>query len=152
MILKDASAAFRKSVWEALEGNLTAAFDGSNSQVAVYDGQVTSQNDGLYVLLSTEQSNDISNKSENASEISLLLEITHRPDFAIDSRVLDDISNQVMAILKPDVPTNGIAEPSDFQYIGFQVQSGNKLNLTISSTNSIHRKLLTLSCRAYQLN
>lgn len=146
--MKDPSGALRRAVAEALEGNISY----NASAVAVYDGQVLSDGDSLYVLLSSENTTDASSKSDFATDISLLLEITHRPEYAIDSEVLEDIFEQVMGILKPDPQTDGISDTSDFQFIGFRLESGNKLNLAISTTNSIHRKLLTLSCRAYQLN
>lgn len=150
--MKDASGALRAAVSQALAGNLTAIFDGSNSPVGVYDGQVTTQNDNLYVLLSSEQKTERRNRTRFVSICNLLLEITHRPEYSIDSRVLDDISTQVTELLLPTPQTDGLVAQTGWQFVAPQVESGNKLNLTISSTNSIHRKLLTLSCRVVQLN
>lgn len=150
--MKDGSKALRAAVWAALNGNLTAVFDGSGSPVAVYDGQVTTQNDTLYVLLGSENSVDRSNRTRHVTDNTILLEITHRPEMAIDSRVLDDISEQILEILLPTAQTDGLIAQAGFQFVALRLENGNKLNLTISSTNSIHRKLLTLSCRVSQSN
>jgi hypothetical protein len=150
--MRDASGAFRTAVWAALDGNLTAVFDGSNSPVSVYDEQVTTDRDSLYVLLSSENSTDESNRTRFVRNVSLLLEITHKPDYSIDSRVLDDISDQILEVLLPTTQTDGLIAQSGWQFVALKVESGNKLNMAISSTSSIHRKLITLTCRVVQLN
>jgi len=150
--MKDASGAFRKAVWMALNGNLVSAFDGSNTPVAVYDGQVTTTNDSLYVLMGSERTTNETNRTRFVTRCTMVLEVIHRSEYAVDSRVLDDISQQMMQILLPTPQTSGLVPQDDFQFVALQLESGNKLNLTLSPVSSINRKILTLSCRVVQLN
>lgn len=144
--------AYREGVYASLKGNLIRRFDGSNGAVSVYDGQVTTDNDNIYVLLSTETTNDLSNRTRFVKSVSLLLEIIHRAEYSIESRVLDDIEEQVIDQLTPTPLSTGIVPQTGFQFSVLRVENGNKLNMAISPTSTINRKLLTITCRVAQLN
>lgn len=146
--MKDASGALRRAVSEALEGNISY----NASSVAVYDGQVLSDGDNLYILIGSESSSPRPNRARPSFLVTVLIEIIHRAEYAIDSEVLENVSEQALEILIPTVTTNGLVSQADFQFSCLQLENGNKLNLAISTTNSINRKLLTLSCRVSQLN
>lgn len=149
--MKDAHQALRTAIWAALDGNLTAVFDGSNSEIPIYDELVQDTNSQIYVLLTTQTGIDESNKHRFNTEATQEIQIVHKTGLSVDKRVLDDVAGQIFEILWPTPQSDGLIQQSGFQIHSLRKQSDNYINMAIDSTNTLMRRIITFSARVHQL-
>lgn len=141
----DPDQALRYGVFQALDGNLTLTVDGSGSNVPVWDGKAMQQDAGIYVILGSQTRQDKSTHNGFIWTATFLVDIIYKAESSVSKDVLDDIGGQVENILMPDVHAVGIVAQSGYQFLNLRLQNSDFLDLTISTTKSIIRKLMTFS-------
>lgn len=148
----DPEKALRRAVYQALIAvPIRMTIDGSNSDVLIFDGPVDDALSNAYIILSNQTGNDDSNKNAFVTNATIVLDIYHRGEYHSNKDYLDDIAEQVEAILLPGGPgTNGLIPQSGVKFGRLERRSASYLELTISSTQSVTRKLLTFSTTVYQ--
>ena len=148
--MKDGHKPFRTAIWAALNGNLSADFDGSGNNVPVYDENVTDTAPNLYLVLSTQSGTDESNRHSFNTEATQEIQIVHKTGRSVDKRVIDDIANQIFEILWPTPLTDGLVQQAGFQIHTLRKQNDNYLNMQIDSTQTLMRRIITFSARVHQ--
>jgi hypothetical protein len=148
----DPEKSFRRAIYQALLTQpIRLSIDGSNSDVPFFDGPVDDSMSNAYIILANQATSDASNKNAFVSNVSIVLDITCRGDYEMNHDFLDDISEQIEAILFPGGPgSNGLVAQAGVKFGRLERTSASYLDLVISSTQSIVRKLLTFSTTVYQ--
>lgn len=139
----DREKAIRLAYFEALDGNLTY----ESSQVQVFDNKFEPvANSSTYVLFSNQSSQDQGNFSSFRWTSRITLQIVSKTQSAVSSDVVDDVGEQIEAIIFPGEPkTNGLIQQSGWQIINVSLDSANYTTLELSPTNTVITKLLTFS-------
>ena len=148
--MRDTMDILQMAVFGALNGNLSY----NSANVPVYDEKKeVGQNDNLYVLLSTQQENDNPQTSDAfITDSSIDIEITHKTGFEVSKKVLNNISNQILEILIPTPSTNGMAVQNLFQIQNVRRTASITRNLSISETQSVLQKIITISAQIVEQN
>lgn len=146
----DPEKAFRRAIYQALNGNLVLTVDGSNSPVALFDGPIDDDGVNLYVILGDQSGAGKDTKSSLASDVSLTLDIICRQSYEANKEFVDDIAEQIDIILRPSSATSGLVGQTGVQFGRLKRSDARYLELSISTTQTIMRKLVTYSTRAYQ--
>lgn len=141
----DPDQALRYGVFQALDGNLTLTVDGSGSNVPVWDGKAMQQDAGIYVILGSQTRQDKSTHNGFIWTSTFTIDIVYKAESSVSKDMLDDIGGQIETILMPDVHAVGIVAQSGYQFLNLRLQNSDFLDLTISTTKSIIRKLMTFS-------
>lgn len=150
--MKDPHQIVRKAFWETFVNNqLFALFDGSANDVRVYDEEVNVREDGLYIILSTQGGTDNSTKHCFRTDCTINIDIVNKTELSVDKRIVDDISEQILEAVLPFPGVCNLTTQSGFQFLNLQLENTNYLNLQISPTKSIIRKILTFSVTVQQL-
>lgn len=145
--MKDTQKILRHAVFNALNGNLT--YDGNN--VPVYDEKkpdnVTAK---FFVLLSTQQEVDENTHDTFITLSTIDLEIIHKTGSGVTKDAIDNVSELLLQILLPTPVTFGIEGNADFQMTDIRRERTVTRVLEISPTESIIRKIITISSRFVQ--
>lgn len=141
----------RRAIFQALDGNITVTIDGSNSPVQLFEGVEDDSGLHNYVVFGSQTGNDTSTKSSFDTVVRTTLDIVCKQNYQANKEYLDDISDQIETILLPSQGTNGLVAQSGVQFLALKRESANYIDLTINSTQSIVRKLLTFSVRVREL-
>jgi hypothetical protein len=138
--MKDVHKGLRLAVHTVLNGFLS--YDSANVPVS---DEVDETGAVMYVILSTQSGTPTErNDSTWITRATILLDIVKKTSDTVSKDGLDDVANQIKLIMMPTPQTLGITAPAGFQYTNMEV-GDNSLNLQLSSTSSITRKLLTFS-------
>jgi hypothetical protein len=138
----------RHSVFQALNGNLTLTVDSSASPVKLFSGPVDDEN--VYVIQSNETASDQSSKHHFGTRVSFTLDIVSKQAHNSNKSYVDDISNQADAILLPTPQTNGLVSMNGVQFGRLKRENVTYLDMAISSTQTIMRKLVTYSVTVFE--
>lgn len=112
--MRDAGTALRRAYWLALNGNLTV--DGDN--VPVYYGKVQSTiSVPLYVLIGRSTYQSKNSKSCEAEERTVEIDIYQKQPTEVSMEEVEDVSDQILQIVKPTTKTIGVSIASPFKII-----------------------------------
>lgn len=117
--MRDCGTELRRAFWLALDGMLTV--DGND--VPVYNGKVEdSITSNVYVLFQETSSKPVKNKSMEASEVYLTMDIKQRIPSSVSSEDIEDVADQILQIVKPTTKTIGITIANPFKIIILAVE------------------------------
>lgn len=138
----------RHSVFQALNGNLTLTVDGSNSPVKLFSGPVDDEN--VYVIQANETASDDSSKHHFGTRVRFTLDIVSKQPHNSNKSYVDDIGGQIDLILLPTPQTNGLVSMAGVQFGRLKRENVTYLDMAISSTQTIMRKLVTYSVTVFE--
>ncbi|MBA3830207.1 MAG: hypothetical protein H0X33_14805 [Taibaiella sp.] len=82
-------------------------------------------------------------------DIQFVLDIVTKTSDAVTRNISDTIAGQILALMMPTITSNGLSQ-ANFQYIDCQLASDRYLDLQLTQTQAMVRRLLTFSITANQ--
>jgi hypothetical protein len=147
--MRDTQKVLRKAIYDALNG--TVLYD--SAVVPVFDEKrsITSTAN-LYILLST-QTETASDTSDAFMTISTIdIEVCHKTGSEVSKDTMDDVANEVLEILFPTAWSVGINNGSLMQIANLRRDRTVTRVIELSSTESVLRKIITLSATIVEQN
>lgn len=140
--MKNTKKVIRKVIYDALNGVIS---------VPVYDEKrsVTSTSN-FYVLLSTQQ--EVNNNTQDTfiTQSSIDIEIYKKTGSEVSKDPIDDVEDEILAILHPLPTTDGISNYSGFQITNFRKDGSITRMIEISSTESVLRTIVKITAEIVQ--
>jgi hypothetical protein len=148
---KDTMKMMRTAMYALLNNQLSYSLDNTNTLVPVYDEKRKVQDSyALYVLMSTQQETPDPVDGTWITDSSIDLEITQRLEFEVTKDDLDDVSNQIYALLEPAAGVGGLTAPAGFQIMNLQIASAVTRSFDISNTETVVSKVITVKAKVVQ--
>jgi hypothetical protein len=147
--MRDTQKILRHAVFQTLNGNVT--YNGSN--IPVYDEKrLLGDQDNLFIILGSQRESDDSPDEYFITNSSIDIEIQHRTEFEVSKDAIDDVSDQVLQIIMPTPYTNGFPVQNLFQINGVTRSSTISRNFSLTDSQSIVAKIITITCKIIQQN
>lgn len=144
--MRDTQKPLRAAVYQALGGNVNVG-----GVIPVFDEKksVTSSAK-LYILLSTQQEVNSDTMDTFMTQSFLDIEVCQQSGSEVSKDDIDDVSDAVYAILFPSPYQSGLTNPSLMQIQNLRREKTITRALEISATESILRKIITVSALIIQ--
>ena len=135
----DVQKKIRDAFFQSLDGQLT--YDGS--PVPIVDEKLEdSENNTMYVIMSTQTTVQDVIFSHFDHETTMLLDIVHKTQDFVTKDGIDEVAQQIFDILLPTVTTNGLTAQSGVQITNLQIESDQYFPMQLSATGSVMRRLI----------
>jgi hypothetical protein len=134
----------RKSFIETLEGNIS--IDGD--EIEVLDEQAGSSD--IYIICSSQNLTENSTFSHFSGNEFIMLEIVHKQDSSTTKKIVDDIADQILQLVKPTPSTNGLVAQAGVQFLNVQVYGDRHVPFNLNDAETIIRRLLRFSLQIYE--
>lgn len=142
----DYGTPLRKAYFNVLDGNLTAL----SSPVPVVDEKLDPGQADIYVKIGTTDEQQQNNKSYFAGNCNVTLDIVQRTESVGSKIVVDDVSNQILALLFTDIKTTTlqVEAPLKLSFAKLeatkteplkQIESGFMIVKRLSFTNRVYQ-------------
>jgi hypothetical protein len=138
----------------AVSSVLTTAnitYDGTAVPHADEKKKIT-QSANLFIILGTQQETDDNTSDAFITDSSIDIEIQHRTEFEISKDAIDDVSDQVLTALMPTPSTDGFPVQNLFQILLVRRSSALSRNFSITDSQSVVAKIITITCKIVQQN
>lgn len=131
--MREAGTQVRTSIYNALNGNVTIDTD----PVGVFDGkfeEIANIDEGVWIIIGEQTSNDQSNKHQFASEEGIEILIANKTKNVGGKEIVESVSDEVMDIILPTVSTHGltIASPFSIVFVKYDNSRANKVDQAIA--------------------
>lgn len=148
--MKDFNQPLRKAFYDLLNNQLSY----NSAPVKVFDQKVKkSQDSDIYVIIASISSTNSSTFHSWSRDMQATLDIVTKTGDTVSTKIVDNIAGQIFALTMPTVVDNGLnGLNANFQYINLQLQTDRYLDMQLSQTVTIVRRLLTFSLTATQTN
>jgi len=143
----DVKQPVRKSYYDLLNGAITFAGD---PVPVVDDVKKLGDSSTLYVLLSNQSGADSSTFQTFDSDETIVLDIVFKSGARVNKETVDNIAGQIFSLLLPTPGVTGLTSPPGTQINCVRLKDDRYLTLTLNSSNSVVRRLLTLSMHVRQ--
>lgn len=144
--MRDFNKPLRKAVYELLNTHLTYGTD----NVPVFDEKVKkSQDVSNYVIIGNISSRDDSSFHTWTRQMEFILDVVTKTGDTVSRNIADSISGQILALMMPTITGNGLSQ-TNFQYINCQLATDRYLDLQLTPTMAMVRRLLTFSITVNQ--
>lgn len=144
--MTDPNRAFRMSVYDALNGNLT---DLDGNPVGIFD-EVASNPGNVYVLLSTQTSSRRGTFNGFLHDCTILIQVIDKETIFVTKEFIDDIGTKIMQILMPS-QQDGLIQQTGFHINCLTDESMNSNDAQLADATTIVRKLVRLSAKVSQI-
>lgn len=135
----DVKQGVRTAFFNALNGNLTY----QATPVPISDEVEVTGNAALYVLIGYQSGVQKNTFDGFASEESLVLDIISKTTDLGAKEPLDQVAGQILAIICPSRPINGLGRQGGIQIINVRLDDDRYLSLSLNASNTMVRRLLT---------
>lgn len=140
--MKTTKRVLRKVIYDALNGNIS---------VPVYDEKKPSSvTDNSFVILSTQQEINDNTQDAYITTSNIDIEIYNKTGSEVSKDPVDDIEDEILAILLPTPLTDGIADYSGMQIVNLRRDRSLTVSAEISPTESVVRTILTITASIVQ--
>jgi hypothetical protein len=140
--MKNTKKVLRKVIYDALNGVIS---------VPVFDEKKLSTSlANAYVLLSTQQEVNDNSQDSFMTLSSIDIEIYKKTGSEVSKDSVDDIEDEILAILHPLPATDGISTYSGFQVVNFRRDRSITRVVELSATESIVRTITTITATIVQ--
>ena len=137
----------RHACGDLLDGNLS--WQGVN--VPVSDEKRRIGDDvTLYVTFGTQTESDDNTSDAFITDSSIEIQILHKTEFEVSKDALDTVSNQILEILMPTASTDGFEVQNLFQITCVRRTNAITRNFSISDSQTIVGKIITITCKIVQ--
>jgi hypothetical protein len=145
--MRDHGYALRKAFFQALNGQIT--FNSNN--VPVVDGKLeTLPEDGIYVVFGDQVENDRSNKQSFVHEVTFDLAVVDKRKSTAGKTDAENISDQILQIIKPTISTHGLTIDSPFVITNVRFISGLAVSVALDTAQFIQVKRIQFIVRITQ--
>lgn len=144
--MRDTCKPYRLAIYNCLNGNLGG--------IKVYDEKKkVGATDTLFVLLSTQQETPIEeNDCAFISKSSIDIEIVQKTGFEVTKDTIDDLANIILTLVIPDTQSSCLTAPSGFQFLIPTVTRTLTRNVSITDSESILVKIITITTQIVTQN
>lgn len=104
MIFKDPEIILRKSIYAALNGNVTY----NGTVIPVYDEFASDVAPNIFIVLGNQYADDRRNYTKFVTGSVIVIDICHHQNRAMTKDVVDTIGNTIKSILLPNLATFGL--------------------------------------------
>lgn len=104
MIFKDPEIILRKSIYAALNGNVTY----NGTVIPVYDEFASDVAPNIFIVLGNQYADDRRNYTKFVTGSVIVVDICHHQNRAMTKDVVDTIGNTIKSILLPNIATFGL--------------------------------------------
>ena len=119
--MRDVGTAVRKAIFTALNGNVS--WEGA--PVVIVDEKLDRFTEAdLYILIDSQNELPVNVKTYFATTINLVLRVVNRRQSTNTKTIVENVSNQVLQLLKPSKTVNGISVEAPFYLSLFNVTDG----------------------------
>lgn len=148
----DVQKKMRMGFYEALNGGVAYDYPvgGPINVAPLTDGKEDSGAD-VYVILAQQTGTPDNSFSHFGTRATQLLDIVHKTGFHTTKDIVDQVAQSVLNIILPTPSTNGLVAQSGVQFSCVELESDSYLDLQLSGSESITRRLLRFSTRIHQL-
>ena len=143
----DVKLPIRKAFYDLLSTALTY---GGNLVPVVDDMKNLGDASNPYVLLSNQAGADASTFQTFDSTETIVLDIVNKAGSRTNKEVVDNVAGQILPLVIPAPGTNGLNPVPSVQINCVQLHADSYLTLSLNSSNSVIRRLLTFRMRARQ--
>lgn len=141
--MRDVNLPVRKAFYELLNGEI----EYESQNVPVSDERAKIGNGArVYVLLSSQNTVDVAIKKDNTRTAFITLDIVNKTDSAVSKSVVDTVADQILQ----KVFVTGLTPPVNWQFLNIALDGDRYLNLEVSDTEMIIRRLLTFKITVVQ--
>ncbi len=145
--MRDTQKLLRMAVYNLISGQLSY----NSTNVPVYDEKrKVGATDNIFVILSTQQETDDNTSDAFITDSSIDIEINHKSDFEVSKDAIDDVANQILTLILPTPSTDGFPVQSLFQITCVRRTSTITRNFSISDSQTIIAKIITISSKIVQ--
>lgn len=138
----DVKQPLRMAYFDLLSGALTY---GGNPVPVSDDAKKLGDASTLYVILSSQSGADSSTFQTFDSDETIVLDIVFKSGARVNKETVDNIAGQILAILIPYPGVSGLSSPPGTQINCVRLKDDRYLTLQLNSSNSVVRRLLTIS-------
>lgn len=139
--MRDTQKILRHAIFNALTG----------ISVPVYDEKKkVRDNTSLYVLLGTQQEQNDDTMDTFITLSTIDIEVCHKTGSEVSKDKMDDVGNEILERLFPTVQTDGITDPSGVQIQNLRRERTITRTIEITPTESMVRKIITISSQIVQ--
>lgn len=136
----DVKSGLRKAYFDLLSGQLTY----NGVQVPVSDDMVGPTAPGsLYVILAAQDGIDAPYFSGFSSWERINIDIISKTTVRASKQPLDMVAAQIFALVCPTPEMHGLADQPGMQINAVRFESDKYLSLTVNSSNTVERRILT---------
>lgn len=143
----DVKQCVRTAFFQALTGELSY----NTVAVPIVDGLKDPSDATLYVILAGQSGAQKNTFTGWASEESIDLDIISKTDSRGAKEPLDQVAGQILAIICPAVDRSGIVPQPGLQIINVRLDGDRELALSLNSSNTVTRRLLTFKMLVAQI-
>lgn len=119
--------------------------------VPVYKEDIPEDFNGHYVLLRAEGETDAGNKRSFSSDSVIVVDIVTTFENNVNRSVVDNIDNQILALVLPTAQTNGLSAQSGVQILNVKMETSAYLQqYDQGDQTAIYRKVSRYRHTAYQ--
>lgn len=143
----------RTAIYTVLNNALSYNLNSISTLVPVYDEKRrVIDTAALYVLMSTQTETPDPVDGTWVTDSSIDLEITHRTHFEVSKDEIDNVSNQIYAILEPFTEGNGLPVQNMFQITLLRISNvvSRTFDLDFSGTQTVVSKVITVTAKVIQ--
>lgn len=149
--MKDTMDLLQLLVYTALNGQLSWA--GIN--VPVFDEKKPAGDaSNVFVILSTQQESEHPQAVSETfiTESSIDIVITHRTEFEVSKKAINNVAGQIMQILVPTPYSNPFGTLDHWQVLNVRRTSSISRNVSVTETDSVLERIVTISAAIVQQN
>lgn len=145
----DVNHPIRKAYFELLDGAIT--YQGNPVPVGD-EAKPFADTTPVYIILSSQTDVDNSTLSTWDSNHDIVLDIVFKATSRASKSVVDDIANQIFALVFPAPGQNGLPVQTGIQIQCAKKSGDRDLSLELNKSNTVLRRLITISHKIHQTN
>lgn len=105
----------------------------------------------IYVILSSQTAVEVSTFSSFEHSASIVIDIVHRSSHYVTKDIVDNVAQQIFTIIQPTPTTNGLSAQSGVQFTDVKKINDIYLNLNLSNSGPVVRRIVTYSVNVHQI-
>jgi hypothetical protein len=138
--MRDVGTPVRKAIFDALNGTITI----EGAPIPFVDeklDRLITETD-TWVLLNSQDEQQVPLKSYWAAEVTVTLLVINKRQATISKTVVEDVTNQILQILKPSKIAVGITVPAPFKLSYLDVQTADYQAEQVDATFRIKKQII----------
>lgn len=144
--MKEVAHHIRKAYYDLLVG-----IEYNSIEVPIYDELADNEDSDFYVILSTQDDSDESNKNCFITDHTITIDIVTRFATAARKYPSEIIADQILGLVVPSTQTTGLVSPSGLQFTSVRLLSSQSLSVEQLGNYKVVRKVLRFGHKVVQL-
>lgn len=144
----DVKLPLRKAYYTLLSGNII--YNSAPIPISSDIKKLTDSAAQTYIIMSGQSGSDQSTLSSFDSQEQIILDIVCKAQTRVNKETIDNIANQIFALVLPTPQGNGLPKQSGVVIECVQLINDKYLDLIINSGSTVNRRLLTFTQKVRQ--